>query len=280
MQLKRYVNLGLVVGLSLIFSSGNVLAGAWTFEKGKSYHRLEANLFYSDENYDVDGDRTDMDAGGDFQDTHLKYYLEYGISDETTLIASLYYKYLIREDDYRKDETWGFGDIELGLKQRLWQGHGGVLSTQGLVKIPEAYDDDDDVPLGDGHYDGEIRLLYGQSLWKLFPGYCNVEVGYRWREGDAKDQIRYVIELGSDFGQRWYGRVKLDGTAGLYDDDDLFDDYGNPAATSNYDLGKLDTAIGYRINDRWGLEAGCTPTLYGENIAAGVTWTFAIVFQP
>lgn len=266
--------------LSLMFSTEKASAGAWTFDKGKSYHRLELNRFYSDTNYNADGDKTGMGAGGDFQDINLKYYLEYGIATRTTLITSLYYKYLVKEDDFRKDESWGASDIELGLKHRLWQGYSGVWSIQGLVKIPEAYDADDTVPLGDGGYDGEIRLLYGQSLWRLFPGYCNVEVGYRFREGDPKDQIRYVIELGSDFGQQCYGRVKLDGTAGLYDDSDIVDELGNPTATPNYDLGKLDMAIGFKVNTRWGVEAGYTPTLYGENTAAGATWTFAVIFQP
>ena len=280
MQFNRVVLLALMMVLALFFSIENVSAGAWTFDKGKSYNRIEANVFYADENYDQEGDKAAMDDGGEFRDTNLKYYLEYGVWDHTTLIASLYYKYLIKENDLRKDETWGLGDIELGLKHRLWQGVGGVFSAQGLVKIPEAYDTDDNVPLGDGKYEGEIRLLFGQSLWKLFPGYCNVELGYRFREGDAQDQIRYVVELGSDFGAKWYGRVKLDGTAGLYDDDDILDDRGNPTATSNYDLGKLDMAVGFRISDRWGVEAGCTPTLYGENTAAGATYTIAVVFQP
>lgn len=280
MGYKRIVWHVLTVVLVLFFSAETVFCGAWTFDKGKSYHRLELNVFSSDENYDADGDTTAIADNGDFRDMNLKYYLEYGITDQATLISSLYYKYLTREDDFRKDETWGIGDIELGLKYRLWQGAGGVVSTQGLVKIPEAYDNDDLVPLGDGGYDGEIRLLYGQSLWKLFPGYANVEVGYRFREGDAKDQIRYVLELGSDFGKKWYGRIKLDGTAGLFDDDDVLDESGNPTATANYDLGKLDVFIGFKINDRWGIEAGCTPTLYGENTASGTTWTMAVTMCP
>ena len=280
MTCKRMVWFVLVVMPVLFFSAETAFSGAWTFDRGKSYHRLELNVFSTGENYGSDGDTAAMADNGNFRDINLKYYLEYGLFDHTTLISSLYYKYLTKEDDLRKDETWGIGDIELGLKQRLWKGAGGVLSTQGLVKIPEAYDDDDAVPLGDGGYDGEIRLLYGQSLWMLFPGYANVEVGYRFREGDAKDQIRYVVELGSDFGKKWYGRIKLDGTAGLYDDDDVLDDQGNPTATSNYDLGKLDIAIGFKISDRWGVEAGCTPTLYGENTASGATWSIAVVLQP
>jgi protein XagA len=280
MRFKQITVLVLTMVLSLIFSPDNGLAGAWTFDKGKSYHRCELNVYDADENYATDGDTADMAGNGNFRDINLKYYLEYGITGHTTLITSLYYKYLVKEDDFHKDQTWGIGDIEWGLKHSLWQGYGGVLSTQGLVKIPAAYDDDDNVPLGDGRYDGEIRLLYGQSLWKLFPGYGNVEVAYRFREGDARDQIRYVIELGSDFGERWYGRVKLDGTAGLYNDEDILDDQGNPTATENYDLGKLDMAIGFKINARWGLEAGYTPTLYGENTAAGATWTIAVIFQP
>jgi len=64
--------------------------------------------------------------------------------------------------------------MELGLKYRLLSGQGNVLSVQGLVKIPEFYDEDDAPALGNSQYDTEIRFLYGQSLSPTVPGYFNI----------------------------------------------------------------------------------------------------------
>jgi len=260
--------------------AGFCQAGAWTAEKGESYNRFALSSFYSDQNYDQDGDKKGAPSDADFRDLNLNYYLEYGVTDEATVIASLYLKYLSREDDFRKDETWGIGDIDLGLKYQLWERPGAAVSTQGLVKIPEAYDDREVLPLGDGVYDLELRLLYGQSLWRFFPGYCNFEAAYRWREGSADGQLRYLVELGSDFGKNFYGRIKLDGIEGMGDDTDVLDPEGNPSATTDFDLGKLDLALGYEIDPRWGLEVAYTPTIYGENTAAGATWGLAVTFKP
>ena len=46
----------------------------------------------------------------------------------------------------------------------------------------------------------------------------------------------------------------------------------------NYDLGKLDATLGYKISAHLGCEVSYTPEIYGENTAAGATYTFAITY--
>jgi len=150
--------------------------------------------------------------------------------------------------------------------------------VQALVQVPEAYDENDDLPLGNGQYDAELRLLYGRSLWPWVPGYCNLEAGYRWRAEQPSDELRYLVEVGSDLGKRFYARAKLDGTYSM-DNGAHRDESGNPAATNNFDLGKLDLTLGYRLNSSWMLEAGYAPELYGQNTSAGATYTLALAFQ-
>lgn len=62
-------------------------------------------------------------------------------------------------------ETYSLGDIDLGAKFKLYDGSLGVLSAQTMVKIPEAYHKNDPLPVGNGQYDFEARLLYGRSLY-------------------------------------------------------------------------------------------------------------------
>ena len=120
--------------------------------------------------------------------------------------------------------------------------------------------------------------MYGRSLWPHIPGYCNFEIGYRWRFDNPSDELRYLAEFGMDFTKALYGRVKLDGIYSM-NNGSKFDSSGNPTITNNFNLGKLDMTVGYKISKRWGLEAEYTPGIYGKNTAAGATYSFALVYQ-
>jgi len=264
----------------VLMSAATLYAGAWTQERGKSYHRFATNYYLADEEFDSDGDSRDMARNGEFRDFNLNYYMEYGIFDQLTVLGSLYYKDIQRDDDAMKIETNGLGDLDLGLRYRLHSGNTGIFSIQGLTKIPDLYDEDDALPLGNGQNDYELRLLYGRSLWPALPGYVNLEAGYRWRVEAPSDEFRYLVEIGSDVGKDFYTRAKLDAIISMDNADKGMDNFGNPTTTLEYDLTKLDLTVGWRMTQTLGLELGCAPALWGENTAKGTTWTFAVAFQP
>lgn len=253
-------------------------AGAWTMPKGKIYDRLSANYYLAKDEFDKDGDRRDFPLKGEFRDLYLNNYIEFGITDSITLINSIYFKTIKKHDDVVEQKTWGIGDIDIAAKFKVSDGSWGILSSQALIKVPGPYDRKDDLPLGNGQIDMEIRLLYGRSLYPYLPGYCNFEVGYRWRFEDPSDEVRYLVEFGMDFTREFYGRVKLDGTYSM-DNGRHHDPSGNPTTTNNFDLGKLDTAIGYKLSKGWAIELGYMPEIYGQNTAAGSSYTLAITYQ-
>lgn len=278
-KLPKAIHAGFLLAVTLMaVSAGTAYAGAWTMAKGKLYDRLALNYYYADKEFIGNGDHQSLAYQGNFRDINLNNYLEYGITDEITLTNSFYYKYLRKHDDTVKMETYGAGDIDLGIKTKCYDGKAGVLSLQALAKIPAAYDENDPLPIGNGQYDFEARLLYGRSLYPLLPGYFNVEVGYRWRFEDPSDEFRYLAEFGTDFTQDLYGRIKLDGITSM-DNGRHMDTAGNPTTTNNFDIGKLDLALGYRISRSWGLEFGYAPAIYGQNTAMGATCSVAVAFQ-
>jgi protein XagA len=276
--IKKIAGCLFITGILMSFTAVTCFAGAWTLQKGKIYDRLAVNYYFADREFDDEGHRNDLADNGKFRDYNINNYIEFGLTDKITLINSLYFKKIEKEDDVKETKTYGIGDIDLGVKYKLTEGTWGIFSTQALVKIPEAYDEDDDLPLGNGQYDLELRVLYGRSLYPAVPGYCNVELGYRWRLDDPSDEIRYLIEFGIDITKSLYGRVKLDGTYSM-DNGEHFDETGNPTTTNSFDIGKLDMTLGYKINKSWGIEAGYMPAIYGQNIAAGATYTIAISLQ-
>lgn len=275
-MLKKIVPLLLLCTVCCV---SQTFAGAWTQQSGSSYNRLTLNYYSADHNFDNDGDRKEMSANGKFTDINLNYYVEYGITDSLTVIGSAYYKQIKHDDDNIEIKTYGIGDVDLGLKYRLLNLPSGALAVQGLVKIPELYDENDTMPLGNGQYDYEMRLLFGQSLAYLFPGYFNVEFGYRWRAEAPSDEYRYLVEVGSDLTEKTYFRVKLDGLISANNGDSAVSISGNPTMTTEYDLLKLDVAFGYRIDDAWGWEAVYTPALSGENTAVGATYALALTYK-
>ncbi|MEN6439035.1 MAG: hypothetical protein ABFD97_10680 [Syntrophobacter sp.] len=277
--LLRNVLCSIIVGFvcSLLLVS-QCHAGAWTQAKGKFYERFGVNRYFTDEQFDSNGNKEDFPSGGKYSENYLSNYIEYGLTDRITLINALYYKAAEKKDNETDVKADGLGDVDLGAKFKLYDGRLGVFSVQGLTKIPGDYDSSDTLPLGAGQYDFEVRLLYGLSLYRFLPGYCNFEIAHRWRMGDPADEIRYLIEFGVDITKRLYGRVKLDGTLSMNNGNKLSVS-GNPTVNNNFDLGKLDTALGYRLTDSWMLEVGYTPEIYGRNTSSGATYSLAIAYQ-
>ncbi|ACN14496.1 hypothetical protein HRM2_13870 [Desulforapulum autotrophicum HRM2] len=270
----------ILVGLiTVVVSASTCFAGAWTAPKGRMYNKLSVNIYTADQQYNDSGNKTGFANDGDFSDTNINYYMEYGITDTLTVLTSLSYKWLESEDLYSVSKTDGFSDVDLGLKYRLFSNRAGVMSIQGLIKIPEMYDTDDAVPLGNGQYDTEFRLLYGHSLYPFIPGYFNLEAGYRFRAESPADEFRYLVEFGMDLTKTVYGRAKLDGIIGMGNGDLSQDVSNNPTTSLDYDLGKLDLALGLHVSPKWCFELGYRAEIYGENTAAGKNISLAVIFE-
>jgi protein XagA len=266
-----------MIVMALIWTT-NSYAGAWTPKACSFYERLAFNYYYANHTFNSHNDRIATPANGRFSDYNITNYIEYGVTDNLTLINSLPYKWLDNNYTGYHTKGWGIGDVDLATKYKLLDTSGGVLSAQFLVKIPGPYGRTDELPLGNGQFDGEIRLLYGRSLYPVIPGYANVEAGYRWRDGAPSDEFRYLVEFGIDITKSFYGRAKLDGTLSSRNGSTMSAG-GNPTATNSYDLGKLDMTLGYNITKKWGIEVSYIPEVYGRNTAAGSTWTLAVCFK-
>jgi hypothetical protein len=251
-----------------------VFAGAWTMKRGQMYNKLSVNYYYTKKNFDEHGHKHSLPNDGEFYDFNLIWYQEYGLLDKLTILSSIPYKHLHYEDDNFESESWGFGDIELGLKFCLLE-NPVVLSVQSKVKIPEAYDENKDVPLGNGQWDGELRILLGKSLWP-FPAYFGVEGGYMWRAEAPADEFKYLLEFGYTISEKLSFRTKLDGTLSADNAERVTDILGNPQLGYEYDLGKLELTATYKIRGNLYLELTYTPYIHGEAISAGNSYSLAI----
>lgn len=260
--------------MALLFS-GLVYSGAWTGPKGTSYNKIGLNFFSSDKAYD--GNNNSITSGSTFTDVNLTYYGEYGVADNLSIFGSIPFKSLKSDPDTAAaTDNSGIGDIDIGARYNLYNEDWGILSIQGLLKIPEAYDKNDAVPLGSGQYDIEVRLLYGKSLYPK-PMYYGLEVGYRLRAQSPSDEIRYLGEFGYTVSDKISLRAKLDGTASVKNGDTVLTAAGNPTLAPDFDLGKLDLTVSYTLKKGRYVELSFTPTLYGRNTADGASLSLAFI---
>ena len=258
---------------TMLFLPGVAHAGAWTAPKGAIYSKSAINYFATTERFGEDS------AGFErFRDLNFTDYTEYGILDDLTFFAAAAVKDLRNTANGVTTDNFGVGDVDLGLRYRLIDGPF-IFSVQGLFKAPFLYDEDADLPLGNGQIDVEGRALLGKSLGKL--GYFGVEAGYRFRADDPVDEFRYLVEYGFDLSSDIYLRTKLDGTLGLGDVDAGIDNanLANPSLPLAFDLGKLEYTAGYKLNKTWAVEVTGTTNIYGENTLRGTNVQFAIVGQ-
>jgi len=294
----------------ILATAGTVWAGAWTMPAGKLYTRMAYSEYEAQRYFYEDGTtkayapndvyknkRRDFD----YDEQTWSLYSEYGLMEGLTLIGSIDYKetewtyqstgrkmvdgQLVTFDSGvdKTAKASGVSDLKLGMRYRLLATDSGALSVQALYKSGEFYDEKDqnlatDIQLGDGQDDLEIRLQFGQSTYPLFPGYFNVEAGYKWRTQEYSDQFVYLIEAGMDLGKLVYVRTKLDGTESIGNGDDgprgkFTEIDSNPYES---DLGKLEITAGYKLSSRFALEASYFNELYGASTTKGETWSVAL----
>ena len=284
-------------------------------QEGAFYSKLSYNYYFTVDTFDDDGHKRRNPNGSSFRDENITWYNEYGLFDNFTFFASIPYKMLYsrvksieRVGDAKRLQSAserydGLGDMDLGFRYGLLNDPL-VLSLQFLTKSAWFYDGDEKVPPGNNQNDYELKMLLGKSLWP-FPGYCGLELGYRWRTGAPSDEYRYLLEFGMNPINKFSFRVKLDGIACVknaslperkptvssyidYDTGQLIKTHSAPAQGSSaftnpslgyeYDLGKLELTLGYQQNKNWSFEFTYTNYPYGESIAAGDQYSIALVY--
>ena len=271
-----------IVGLIMLVPTP-AFAGAWTAKKGTNYLKGAVNYFDTSSRFGDEG------VFENFSNTNFNVYWEHGVRDDLTFFATGSLTDLENRSNGVETSETGVGDIDLGLKYRLINGPV-IVSVQGLFKAPYLYDENSELPLGNGQEDFEGKILFGKSFGDL--GYGGLELGYRVRTEDPVDEFRFLVEYGFDLSEDVYLRTKLDGihaagssdildaNAGVDTDSPFFVEAAlNPQLPLEFDLGRLEYTAGYKINDKFAAEITGTTAIYGDNTLSGTNIQFAIVSQ-
>jgi len=268
------------IALSLTLSH-QAFAGAWTAKKGDQYLKGAVNYFETSNRFGPE------DGFENFRNTNFNVYWEYGIEDNLTFFATGSLSDLENRSDGVETSGTGVGDIDVGLRYRLIDGPV-IVSVQGLFKAPYLYDEDSELPLGNGQEDFEGKILFGKSFGAF--GYAGLEAGYRFRTEDPVDEFRILVEYGFDLNEKVYLRTKLDNIIAAQSSDAVNTvgiDNGlgpltntatlNPQLPLEFDLGRLEYTAGYKFSDTLGAEITGTTAVYGDNTLKGTNIQLALV---
>ncbi len=281
-----------------------IAAQAWVQPVGGYYVKISASYLRTDEQYDVRGDIEPMAAGDttssgqSFRDVTLSAYLEYGLTERYTMVASLPFKISTTENtetpqalgDPPQTTTLtngGLADFWLSIRARLWQSSTAIAFQAG-VKLPLGYEqtpDNGGPALGTGAADAEASLLFGQSFYP-FPAYIAAGLGYRFRGGqDFDDEVTYSIEGGYTAGALFM-KLRFDGLENVGG----LPEPGASASSSaggmeqpnarNEDRYQISPIVAYDMSDTVALTAEVFHVIGGKNTIAGTTWSLGAVFSP
>lgn len=254
----------------------SAFAGAWVPSVGSGYQKFALNYFEAD---DFFGENDEFES---FESEFISYYFEVGVAKDLAVFGSLPLQDLSQTIGGQETSSFGLGDVELGLRYNLINGPF-VLSTAFTFKAPYFYDEDAELPRGNGQEDFEGRLLFGKSLNEY--GYFGIEAGYRFRTDDPSDEFRYLIEYGFNATENLYFRTKLDGIQAIGNATVSEDIFGNLSTPVQFDLGRLELTTGWNFgkprsagSSRWGLEFTYTRDLYGNNTLQGNTFQVGLTY--
>lgn len=185
-----------------------VHAGAWTQPEGALNMTVTFGSYESSWYWD-ERSESKKASDGAFSKTEARLYMEYGMSDRYTAILNFPWKHQEKASPSDLSDS-GVGDIEIGLRRRLWNRGNEAAALQLLFGIPAGYDDRIPTALGTGNRYADLRYVWGRS-WALRGGYgyVNLEAGCRVYDGDEPNQFRFDGILYTPLSSSWGVQLAL-----------------------------------------------------------------------
>ena len=268
-----------IASVIILSCTTSAQAGAWTQPPGAYYAKIAFNRLATTSDFDINSDKQSKLANGKLTDLTLSAYLEYGLRERLTLVASAPFKRLEDERTFTRgigiERDTHFGDLELRLRCQLLDSPV-VTALAAGAKFPLGYKvrEQSNVPLGTGEWDQEIRLLLGRSLYP-FPGYATGDVGWRHRGGNFSNEMFFSAEMGASWNKvlfkgtissvRTLGECAALTQGGLVGDQDIL---------------KLAPGIIYSLTERLEISLDLFHIAAGCNTTAGSTWSVGAALKP
>ncbi|MGC1480521.1 MAG: hypothetical protein WA771_08450 [Chthoniobacterales bacterium] len=248
-------------------------AGAWAKPQGEGLAVLSYYFYTTADQFGDGWDREDFGFDGRFTKNEWNLYVEYGLTDQFTLIGNFFLDGLAYSNEFGRDTNFGLADQEVGLRYQFAQSIPQAL--QFTVKIPGPYDVNDSPALGNGQTDIELDYYIGHafpvgSRW----GFFDLGFGYRLRTAEPADELRWYLTGGiqiTDWLDIYF--IEASGIHGLGNDEPQFVG-DNILLTTDFDLIKIGASALVEPVEGWILQAG--PYWHAAGRATGAGGGFKI----
>ncbi len=233
----RTLRLGLICVI-LHLLGREAFAAAWTNGKGHGQIILTTSWFRTTQGYDRNGNLHRFGYGGSFRKFNINPYIEYGVTNRTTLVLNTTAPFLRYQDQFNAFSSSGLGDMEVGVRQRLTSSSSRtVVAVQGTTSFPTYSENRNPTP-GNRQVDVEPRLLVGRGYqYESRSLFWNAETAFRLRTGAPADQVRLDGTIGANVNRRLMLMGQSFGIKGLRNGTRLYVGT-NPNAQSDFDLYK------------------------------------------
>ena len=258
-------------------------AGAWTQPKGEGFYKLGSQMVRSDDFRDIEGTEALIPTLADYT---VSLYTEYGVRDDLTVVAYLpIFKRITlnrqvgrvsRFAYFEGDSKTGIADAAIGLRYRLWQGGGTVLSAGLTIGVPLGDDQQANGLLtGDGEINQALTVQLGRSLYPV-PAYTNVEVGFNNRVEGYSDEFLYAAELGYTFRKIFTALLRIRGIESFENGDDSVSGGMGGLFANNQRYTTYGPELIYAPNERYGVSLSALSAVRLRNVLSAPTFSVGV----
>ncbi|HKI78095.1 MAG TPA: transporter [Ignavibacteriaceae bacterium] len=285
MNVKRNL-VSLLILISFLVLCDEIIAGGWTKKKGKFYLQINSQYMRSNKFHDIDGTLVNINTLSDFT---LSLYAEYGITDDLTIISSIpfYHRLTLNEVKGNNSGTvyfpgakkTGVSDSRLGVRYKLTEGNGSVLSAGFTLGLPFGDSNDPNGLLtGDGEFNQELSLQFGHSFYPL-PIYTSAYAGYNLRHKGYTDEIRFGVEAGYTFDNKLLLIFRVTGLKPLRNGDNTVAGGAGGLFSNNQQYIAYGPELFYNVTENWGVTAGANAGTWARNVLSAYVYRFGIFIR-
>lgn len=243
------------------------LAGGWTQKYGAGLYIQNISYYRSSHYFDSAGKKQKL--LGNYNKYDVNPYFEYGARDWLTLGANLSLQKLEQKvtSGSVAQVNYGVGDSEFFARTRLWHGNGFSFAAEPMIKIPSLRSAAATPQIGSKNYDAGLTISGGYCL-KAFELYhfANVDLGYRKRFGQPKDQAKLAATIGISLSPRVVLMPQAFVTSRL----------GTPrnatltqSSGDDYNLSELRLSVVYKFDEKLAVQVGGFRNVAGKNVGSG-----------
>lgn len=280
--MKKFLLSALVIFI-IILNSTNLYAGAWTQKSKSGFYKLGLRYISATNYYDLEGDKREIPK---LTDLLISLYGEYGLNNEITIILNMGILESIKINDLTTNGTIissggsnsGLADSEIGLRYKLWQGDGSVLSTEFFLGIPVGNTNNAlGLYTGDGEFNQNINILYGMSFYPI-PLYLSVQAGYSNRTGGFSDEIKFATEIGFNLIPNILLALKINGVETL-DNGSKSVFGGSYLHSNNQKYIAFGPELSYSFSNSLGISVGFESAANAANVPSALAYAIGLYFK-